>query len=147
MIEDPFKLWHLRYGHLGYVGLNLLFKKRIVDNFSCIKEFSSKRETCILGKQHRLPFNSGNSRRARAPLELVHTNLVSPIQITSIRGKTYFMTFIDDFRRRTGVYFIKNKYEAFDKFVEFKAQAENESGKTLKVLRSNRGGNIPPIFL
>ena len=37
------------------------------------------------------------------------------------------------------MYFLKNKSEAFDKFVEFKAQAEKESGHYVKVLRSNRG--------
>ena len=50
------------------------------------------------------------------------------------------MTFIDDFSRRTWVYFLKNKSEAFDQFVEFKAQAEKECGHYIKVLRSDRGG-------
>ena len=50
------------------------------------------------------------------------------------------MTFIDDFSCRTWVYFLKNKFEAFDKFVECKAQAEKECGHYIKVLRSDRGG-------
>ena len=62
------------------------------------------------------------------------------MQVTSIGGSTYFMTFIDDFSHRTWVYFLKNKYEAFDKFVEFKAQAEKECGHYIKVLISDRGG-------
>ena len=33
VIEDPSWLWHLRYGHLGYVGLNLLSNKRMVEGF------------------------------------------------------------------------------------------------------------------
>ena len=56
--------------------------------------------------------------RARYPLELVHTDLVGLMQVTSIGGNTYFMTFIDDFSRRTWVYFLKSKSEAFDKFLE-----------------------------
>ena len=36
VIEDPFKLWHLRYGYLGFYGLNFLSKKRMVDGFSSI---------------------------------------------------------------------------------------------------------------
>ena len=67
------------------------------------------------------PFNYGNSRRGRAPLELVHSDLVGPMKTTSIGGSTYFMTFIDDFSHRTWVYFLKNKSKAFDKFVEFQA--------------------------
>ncbi len=34
VIEDPSRLWHLRYCHLGYVGLNLLSNKRMVEIFS-----------------------------------------------------------------------------------------------------------------
>ena len=50
------------------------------------------------------------------------------------------MTFIDYFSGRTWVYFLKNKSEAFDKFVEFKTLAEKECGHYVKVLRSDRGG-------
>ena len=50
------------------------------------------------------------------------------------------MTFIDDFSRRTWVYFLKFKSDAFDKFVEFKALVEKECGHYIKVLRSDRGG-------
>ena len=69
----------------------------MVEGFPSIIHSYDKCEACILGKQHRLPFNFENSRRARAPLELVHSDLVGPMQTTSIGGSTYFMTFIDDF--------------------------------------------------
>ena len=88
----------------------------MVEGFPNIINSYDKCEACILGKQNRLPFNSKNYRRARYPLELVHTDLVSPMQVTSIGGSTYFMTFIDDFSHRTWVYFLKNKSEAFDNF-------------------------------
>ena len=58
----------------------------------------------------------------------MHTNLVNPMQATSIEGSTYFMILIDDFSRRTWLYFLKSKSEAFDKFLEFKAQAKRECG-------------------
>ena len=31
VIEDPSRLWHLKYGHLGYAGLNVLSNKRMVE--------------------------------------------------------------------------------------------------------------------
>ena len=140
VIEDPSWLWHLRYGHLGYAGLNLLSNKNMVSGFPHVGNSCDKCEACILGKQHRLPFNFGNSRRARYPLELVHTDLVGPMQVSSIGGSTYLMTFIDDFSHRTWIYFLKSKSEVLDKFLEFKAQAERECGHYIKVLRSHRGG-------
>ena len=50
------------------------------------------------------------------------------------------MKFIDDFNHRTSVYFLKRKFEEFDKFGEFKALAEKECGHYVKLLRSDRGG-------
>ena len=112
----------------------------MVDGLPSIVDSYDMYDACILGKKHRLPFNSRNSRRSRKPLELVHSNLVGPMQTISIVGSTYFMTFIDDFNRRTWVYFLKNKSKAFDKFVEFKALAEKECGHYVKVLRLDREG-------
>lgn len=38
------------------------------------------------------------------------------------------------------VYLMKHKSEAFEKFKEFKSEVEKESGKSIKILWSNRGG-------
>ena len=37
-------------------------------------------------------------------------------------------------------HFMRHKSEALDKFMEFKAAAEKESGKCIKALRADRGG-------
>ena len=58
--------------------------KRMVDGLPSIVDSYEKCKAFILGKQHRLPFNSRNSRRAKAPLELVHFDLVGPMKTTSI---------------------------------------------------------------
>ena len=86
VIEDSSRLWHLRYGHLGYAGLNLLSNKKIVDGLSNILNLCDKCKASILGKKHRLHFNFGNFRRARSPLELVYTNLVGPMKTLPLEG-------------------------------------------------------------
>ena len=86
MIEDPSRLLHLRYGHLDYASLNLLSNKRMVKCLPHLENSCDKCEACILDKKHRLPFNFGNSRRAIHPIELVHTDLVGPMQVTFIGG-------------------------------------------------------------
>ena len=58
----------------------------MVEIFPHIGNLCDSCEAYILGKQHRLSFNSKNSRRTRYTLELVHTNLVIPMQVTSIGG-------------------------------------------------------------
>ena len=52
------------------------------------------------------------------------------------------MIFVDDFTRMMLVAFVKEKFEAFEKFNIFKNRVENELGVKIKCLRSNRGGEI-----
>jgi hypothetical protein len=59
---------------------------------------------------------------------------------TSLSGYVYYAPFIDDYSRKTWVYFLKSKDEAFGKFKEFKALIENLSERKIKILKSDNGG-------
>ena len=52
--------------------------------------------------------------------------------IKSLSGYAYYVSFIDDFSRKTWVYFMKNKDEVFSKFKEFKALIKNHTEKKIK---------------
>ena len=52
----------------------------------------------------------------------------------------YFITFTDDYSRYGYVYLMKQKSEAFEKFKAFRAEVENQSGKHIKAIRSDCGG-------
>lgn len=140
MPKDENWLRHLRFGHLNFGGLKLLSRKGMVRGLPLIEKPDNLCEGCILGKQHRESFPSGKSIKAKAPLEIVHSDLCGPMQTPSLAGSQYFLTFIDDFTRKTWVYFLKNKSEVFEKFQNFKAFVENQSGLHIKVLRTYRGG-------
>jgi transposase InsO family protein len=58
----------------------------------------------------------------------------------SLTGNIYYVSFIDDSSRKTWIYFMKTKDEVFSKFQEFKALVENQTGKKIKVLRFDNGG-------
>ena len=62
--------------------------------------------------------------------------------VASLGGYHYYVTFIDDYSRKTWIYFLKTKEseEVLSKFKEFKAQVENLLGKRIKILRSDNGG-------
>ncbi|TYK23767.1 gag/pol protein [Cucumis melo var. makuwa] len=64
------------------------------------------------------------------------------MNIKAREGYEYFTSFNDDYSRYGYVYLIQNKSDSFEKFKEYKAKVENESGKTIKTLRSNRGGEF-----
>ncbi|KAL3675930.1 hypothetical protein R1sor_025878 [Riccia sorocarpa] len=55
-------------------------------------------------------------------------------------GARYIITFIDDVSRRIVVYFLRAKSDALVAFKAFKAEAENQVGRKIKVLRSDGGG-------
>jgi transposase InsO family protein len=50
------------------------------------------------------------------------------------------MLIIDDYSRLTWV--AKEKFEAFEKFKIFKALTETQTGKKLRAVRSDRGGDF-----
>jgi len=73
---------------------------------------------------------------------MVHTDICGPITPYSISKNRYFLFFIVDFSRKTWVYFLKEKSEAFCIFKKFKAYVEKQSGNSIKTLRSDRGGEF-----
>jgi transposase InsO family protein len=59
---------------------------------------------------------------------------------SSISVYVYYVSFIDDYSRKTWIYFLKYKYEVFSKFKELKALIENLYERKIKILRSDNGG-------
>ena len=96
-------------------------------------------ETCIRGKHHRSPFEP-SKRQVNEPLELVHTDVCGKLSEKSIGSEEHFMTFTDEKTHNSWVYFLSTKDQAFDHFQEWKAMVEKASGKKLKTLRSDNGG-------
>jgi hypothetical protein len=132
------ELWHKRMGHLHHRALPIL--REIVTG---LPEFSIEQHGvcrgCTLGKHAKVAFPS-NEHRSKGILDLVHSDVCGPMSVASITGSMYYVSFIDDFSRKTWIYFLKTKDEVFSRFQEFKALVENQTGKKIKVLRSDNGG-------
>ena len=89
----------------------------------------------------RLLFSSSGSR-SKGVLELIHLDFCGSMSSASLTGFEYYTTFIDDFSRKTWIYFLRSKKseEVLLRFQEFKALVENQIGKKIKVLRLDNGG-------
>jgi transposase InsO family protein len=95
---------------------------------------------CALGKNAKDAFPSNDSR-SKEILGLVHSNVCGPMSVPSSIGYRYYVTFIDDYSRRTwNIFFMKTKDEVFNRFREFRALVENQTWKKIKILRSDNGG-------
>ncbi|KAL0821709.1 hypothetical protein ABMA28_005135 [Loxostege sticticalis] len=125
-----------RMGHLNFSDL-----KKLEEQAEGVKLSPSTDMTCIScieGKQARLPFTSAGSR-ASALLELVHSDVCGPMEVTSLGGARYFLTFIDDFSRKVCVFTLKSKSECLNKFKEYKCLVENQLNVKIKTLRTDNG--------
>ncbi|KRY98115.1 Retrovirus-related Pol polyprotein from transposon TNT 1-94 [Trichinella pseudospiralis] len=54
------------------------------------------------------------------------------MQVASVGGARYFLSFIDDFSRKSFVYFLKHNNEALPKFKDFIAMVERQTSKRVK---------------
>ena len=58
----------------------------------------------------------------------------------TLGGSVYFVTFIDDHSRKLWVYTLKTKDQVLSVFKLFQALVERETGKKLKCIRTDNGG-------
>lgn len=72
-------------------------------------------------------------------LELVHLDLCDPVEVPSLGGSRYFVTFVDDASRKVVVFFLERKSQVLEALQKFKNTAERQSGMKLKVLRTDNG--------
>jgi len=136
--KDLNELWHRRMGHLHHGALRILRK-----TVTGVPDLSTKRDDvckgCALGKYAKEAFPRSKNR-SKSVLGLIHLDICRQMSTKALSGVEYFVTFIDDHSRKTRIYFLKTKDEVFCRFKEFKALVENLTGKKIKVLRLDNGG-------
>jgi len=128
-------LWHRRLAHVSLKALEIL--PTITD--APKMTWKCDRKSCIKCKFARKPFTPNTTSRATEPLQLVHSDICGSLE-TAIGGGRYRLLFIDDATRHTDEYILKYKSEALEKFKEWKALREKESGKQVKRFRTDGGG-------
>jgi transposase InsO family protein len=94
---------------------------------------------CSLRKNVKGSFSSSDSR-SKGILKLIHTDVFGPMIVASLRGYLYYVLFIDDHSQKTWIYFLKTKDGVLAIFQEFKSHVENLTGRKIKVMRSDNGG-------
>ena len=82
-----------------------------------------------MGKNIKKPFPR-SEHKSKEPLNLVHSDVCRPMSVHSFSGYSYCVTFIDDYFRKTWIYFLKAKSKVFERFRESKTLVENrEEGR------------------
>ena len=86
-------------------------------------------------------FHEKDSHATTIP-KRVHTDVCGPFSVASTAKHKYYVIFVDDFSRKCWIFFMQKKSETYSKLYELKALVEKESGKHVKALRSNNGGEF-----
>ncbi|KAM1193139.1 hypothetical protein ACFXTH_013411 [Malus domestica] len=131
------KMWHLKLGHVNLDKIRKMSKDGYIHPLG--NDRMGTCECCLKGKMTKSPF-TGKGERATEILGLIHTDVCGPMSTTSRGGFSYYITFTDDHSRFGYVYLMKYKSESFERFKEFKNEVEKQTGKQIKILRSDRGG-------
>jgi len=86
---------------------------------------------CALGKYAKAPF-LGRDTRTTGILDLVHSNLSGRMSSPSLSGHEYYVLFIDDYSRKTWIYFLKHKDEVFARSKSLKLLLRTKQERKLK---------------
>ena len=106
--KEDLNLWHQRLSHMSSKRLGI---KHLNKKLSSLKSVDIDMcESCILEKQRRVNFKKVGRTPKEAKLELVHIDVWGPALVLAIRGRSYFVTFIDDHSRKVLVYFMRHKF-------------------------------------
>lgn len=135
-------IWHQRIGHCS---LNPQVKAKIqysVTGFDVLEhaeQSTTVYETCMEGKQNREQL-TGERTKCEEVLHTIHLDICGPMAVEGMMGEQYFATFIDEASGRMALALLKHKSELFERFKEYQAKIERETGKKIKLLRSDGGG-------
>ncbi|UYV69220.1 hypothetical protein LAZ67_6002864, partial [Cordylochernes scorpioides] len=139
--ELTLELWHKRLMHVNAYTIAKMAKNQSVRGLNCSPAKPEKCEDCLIGKSYRLPFlqHSHKEEKEIMPLDLVHADLMGPLDVLSWGGAKYVLTIIDESTRYTSVFFLKNKGETLGKVKEWIQESEKQTSRKLKRIRTDNG--------
>ena len=105
-------LWHCRLGHIGVKHMKKLHAVGLLGALDY--ESHDACEPCLMGKMTKTLFY-GTMERATDLLEIIHTDVCSPMCVEARGRYRYFLTFTDDLSRYWYIYLMKHKSETFEK--------------------------------
>jgi len=134
---------HARLNHLPFLAICQLMHScsvgGILDQVMDSHPSSEFCKDCINGKLTQAPHTCPVTR-AEVPLQQVYSDVHGPVSTRSWWGNVYWVLFIDDYSRFPAIYFIRNKSDVFGVFKQYRAWAENVTGRKIGVLHDDKGG-------
>lgn len=127
-------LWHCCLGH-AYPDavIQYLESQR---NIKLSRRDFTVCDACSLGKLRQAP-STPSFHRASRVLDIVHSDLIGPINPNTNSGFKYILTCINDYTRYNTIYLLKNKNDTFIKFQHYKSLVEKQTGAKIMKLKTD----------
>ena len=101
------ELWHRRIAHVNCKALP--YVRKMVIGLPDLKiDHEGTCKGCANGKNIKNPFPKCETK-AKGTLELIHSNVCGPMSSAYLSGFEYYVTFIDDYSRKTLINFLKKR--------------------------------------
>ncbi|KAE9305613.1 hypothetical protein PF008_g21676 [Phytophthora fragariae] len=140
--NEPWAVVHARLGHIPFKRYEQLLT--MADGVPRIADAPSDHvyAGCCMCKMREDNFSRDPEKTVKSAgvLDLIHSDVIGPMQTKTPGGCTYAVTFIDDFSRHVAVYFMNKKAEVLEKFNMFNTDMENATGRKIRRIRSDNGG-------
>jgi len=138
--EEEVKLWHQKLGYLNMQGIKKAISLEAIRGIPKLEitEGSICGE-CQVGKQTRMSHPWLEHQGTSKILELLHIDLMGPMQVANIGGKRYVLVVVEDFSKFTWVNFIREKSDTFESFKELCIQLQREKDRGSVRIKSDHG--------
>jgi hypothetical protein len=70
----------------------------------------------------------------------VYSDLWGPAPVVTLRGKCYYVSFIDDKTRLADIWFLQKKHETLQVYKDFEVKIHTQFNRPIKILHSDYGG-------
>lgn len=110
-------LWYKRLGHVSIPKICRSLTGEVIHRVPLIKQsINNFCYECPVGKQAKASHKCRDHNISNQLLELLHLDLMGPMQVESFGGKRYVFVIVDDYSRFTWVRFIREKSDTFKVF-------------------------------
>ena len=128
--NESTELWHRRLGHINSRDLSTLHKH--VEGVPQLSELKEVCRACRLGKAHKLPF-PGHFEHAAAVGDVVHSDIVGPLESSFPERYKYASTFLDDHSRYTFIGLMHKRSDLQETFDGVSRKFQRVGGARKKV--------------
>ncbi|XP_073016618.1 uncharacterized protein [Primulina eburnea] len=133
-------LWHQKLGHASFKTLKNLSKYdavRGMPNLSSSTPYVCG--DCQKGKQTRVSHHMLSHFGTTRCLEMLHMNLMGPVEVESFGGKKYSFVCVDDFSQFSWISFIREKSDTFNVLKKLVTRITNIHNLKVSRIRTGHG--------